>query len=69
MARLLGDAPVIEVSGRMYPVEVRYRPLADPDRLFGGLPGVSGWAANVVIGATASRKEKVSPGATTTPFR
>ena len=26
------DAPVIEVSGRMYPVEVRYRPLADPDR-------------------------------------
>ena len=28
----LGGAPVIEVSGRMYPVEVRYRPLADPDR-------------------------------------
>ncbi len=27
-----GHAPVIEVSGRMYPVEVRYRPLADPDR-------------------------------------
>jgi ATP-dependent helicase HrpA len=26
----LGDAPVIEVSGRTYPVEVRYRPLADP---------------------------------------
>src|SRR5215468_9131984 len=26
------DAPVVEVSGRMYPVEVRYRPLADPDR-------------------------------------
>jgi ATP-dependent helicase HrpA len=25
-------APVIEVSGRTYPVEVRYRPLADPDR-------------------------------------
>jgi ATP-dependent helicase HrpA len=25
-------APVIEVSGRVYPVEVRYRPLADPDR-------------------------------------
>ena len=24
-------APVIEVSGRTYPVEVRYRPLADPD--------------------------------------
>jgi ATP-dependent helicase HrpA len=26
------DAPVIEVSGRTYPVEVRYRPLADPDQ-------------------------------------
>jgi ATP-dependent helicase HrpA len=25
------DAPVIEVSGRTYPVEVRYRPLADPE--------------------------------------
>ncbi|MDX6395792.1 MAG: ATP-dependent helicase HrpA [Streptosporangiaceae bacterium] len=24
-------APVIEVSGRTYPVEVRYRPIADPD--------------------------------------
>src|SRR4051794_11094959 len=26
-----GDAPVVEVSGRTYPVEVRYRPVADPD--------------------------------------
>src|SRR5215471_14548301 len=26
------DAPVIEVSGRTYPVEVRYQPLSDPDR-------------------------------------
>ena len=25
-------APVVEVSGRTYPVEVRYRPIADPDR-------------------------------------
>ena len=25
------DAPVIEVSGRTFPVEVRYRPLTDPD--------------------------------------
>lgn len=25
------DAPVIEVAGRTYPVEVRYRPLIDPD--------------------------------------
>src|SRR5258707_4313217 len=27
-----GPAPIIEVSGRTYPVEVRYRPLADPDK-------------------------------------
>jgi ATP-dependent helicase HrpA len=30
-ARHFGDAPVIEVSGRTYPVEVRYRPLAAGD--------------------------------------
>ncbi len=26
-----GDAPIVEVSGRTYPVEVRYRPIIDPD--------------------------------------
>jgi ATP-dependent helicase HrpA len=26
------DAPILEVSGRTYPVELRYRPLVDPDR-------------------------------------
>lgn len=26
-----GRAPIVEVSGRTYPVEVRYRPVADPD--------------------------------------
>jgi len=26
------DAPIVEVSGRTYPVELRYRPLVDPDR-------------------------------------
>jgi ATP-dependent helicase HrpA len=31
-SRHFWDAPVIEVSGRTYPVEARYRPLADPDR-------------------------------------
>ncbi|MGI8986218.1 MAG: ATP-dependent RNA helicase HrpA [Nocardioidaceae bacterium] len=31
-AEAFDDAPVIEVSGRTYPVEVRYRPLVDPDR-------------------------------------
>ncbi len=32
-SRFFGDAPVVEVSGRTYPVEVRYRPVAgdDPD--------------------------------------
>jgi len=28
-SRHFGDAPVIEVSGRTYPVEIRYRPIAD----------------------------------------
>ncbi len=31
-AEHFGDAPVVEVSGRTYPVEVRYRPLDDPDQ-------------------------------------
>ena len=26
------DAPVVEVTGRTYPVEMRYRPVIDPDR-------------------------------------
>src|ERR1700761_4374235 len=30
-ARHFGDAPVVEVSGRTYPVEVRYRALAEDD--------------------------------------
>jgi ATP-dependent helicase HrpA len=30
-ARHFGRAPIVEVSGRTYPVEVRYRPLVDPD--------------------------------------
>lgn len=30
-SRHFDDAPVIEVSGRTYPVEVRYRPLTSPD--------------------------------------
>jgi ATP-dependent helicase HrpA len=31
-SRHFGDAPIVEVSGRTYPVEVRYRPVEDPDR-------------------------------------
>ena len=30
-SRHFDDAPVIEVSGRTFPVEVRYRPVVDPD--------------------------------------
>lgn len=30
-SRHFGDAPIIEVSGRMYPVEIRYRPLSGDD--------------------------------------
>ncbi|MDQ1691481.1 MAG: ATP-dependent helicase HrpA, partial [Pseudonocardiales bacterium] len=30
-ARYFRDAPVIEVSGRSFPVELRYRPVTDPD--------------------------------------
>jgi ATP-dependent helicase HrpA len=30
-ARYFGDAPIVEVSGRSYPVEIRYRPVVDPD--------------------------------------
>jgi len=30
-SRHFGDAPIIEVTGRTYPVEVRYRPVVDPD--------------------------------------
>jgi ATP-dependent helicase HrpA len=30
-SRHFDDAPILEVSGRTYPVEVRYRPVVDPD--------------------------------------
>src|SRR5882757_8101801 len=30
-SRHFGDAPIVEVSGRTYPVELRYRPIVDPD--------------------------------------
>src|SRR5690606_34079766 len=30
-SRHFGDAPIVEVSGRTYPVEVRYRPLLETD--------------------------------------
>lgn len=30
-SRYFDDAPIVEVSGRTYPVDVRYRPIHDPD--------------------------------------
>ncbi|WP_390891426.1 ATP-dependent RNA helicase HrpA [Dactylosporangium roseum] len=34
-SRHFGDAPIVEVSGRTYPVEVRYRPIEAPDKGIG----------------------------------
>jgi ATP-dependent helicase HrpA len=31
IAKHFGSAPIVEVTGRTYPVEVRYRPVVDPD--------------------------------------
>ncbi|SDB84200.1 ATP-dependent helicase HrpA [Raineyella antarctica] len=39
-SRHFDDAPVIEVSGRTYPVDVRYRPLVDDGSDEGGRPAV-----------------------------
>ncbi|MGH8442713.1 MAG: ATP-dependent helicase HrpB [Nevskiaceae bacterium] len=33
VARLLGDAPVVSSSGRLHPVEVRYRPVKSDERI------------------------------------
>jgi ATP-dependent helicase HrpA len=50
-----GGAPIVEVSGRTYPVEVRYRPLADPHR-------PSGEAKDQVQGITDALAELRSEG-------
>ena len=51
-SRHFGDAPIVEVSGRTYPVEIRYRPYGldeqgDPDEARGRRagPGATAWAA------------------------
>ncbi|HEY2642997.1 MAG TPA: ATP-dependent RNA helicase HrpA [Galbitalea sp.] len=41
-----GGAPIVEVSGRTYPVEIRYRPLADPEALEGDDPDDSDASMN-----------------------
>ncbi|MDO4905131.1 MAG: ATP-dependent RNA helicase HrpA [Lautropia sp.] len=50
-------APVIEVSGRLYPVEIRYRPLEALDTLPGG--GV-GWAPADVEGKAAGTESQAA---------
>ncbi|NLU76353.1 ATP-dependent RNA helicase HrpA [Streptomyces sp. HNM0575] len=47
-SRHFGDAPIVEVSGRTYPVEVRYRPLLEEDS-----PGPGGQG-----GASADEKDR-----------
>ena len=37
-SQAFGGAPIIEVSGRLFPVEVRYQPIGEPDEA-GDLPG------------------------------
>ncbi len=56
-----GDAPVIEVSGRTYPVEMRYRPLAgdEDDRDQSWSDAVLGVLAEI---ESHERQEKKSPG-------
>jgi ATP-dependent RNA helicase HrpA len=39
-SRHFGDAPIVEVSGRTYPVEVRYRPLQEDDQTQGIIDAV-----------------------------
>src|SRR3954471_18875813 len=41
-ARHFDDAPIVEVSGRTYPVEVRYRPLDETDDEDDGADGADG---------------------------
>src|SRR6201994_1181801 len=52
-----GGAPVVEVSGRTYPVEVRYRPLADPDQ-----PGDDARDQAQGIGDAVQELMKAGPG-------
>ncbi|KVE27185.1 ATP-dependent RNA helicase HrpA [Burkholderia singularis] len=53
------NAPVIEVSGRLYPVEIRYRPIAD-DRPAAARPtqGAPGASATGPAGATGGGRDR-----------
>ena len=56
---VLQPAPVIEVSGRLYPVEIRYRPVDNADRSgIGNNPNAAGATANKQGAPTQAQKEK-----------
>ena len=52
-----GPAPIIEVSGRTYPVEVRYRPLSDPESLTEETPDLY-----EAVGDAIDECERACPG-------
>jgi ATP-dependent helicase HrpB len=59
VAKLLGGAPVVESSGRLYPVEVRYRPVKSDERIGDAL----GRAVIGVLGETQGDVLAFLPGA------
>jgi ATP-dependent helicase HrpB len=59
VARLLGGAPVVESSGRLHPVEVRYRPVKADERIGDSL----GRAVLVALGETQGDVLAFLPGA------
>jgi len=59
VARLLGGAPVVESSGRLHPVEVRYRPVKADERIGDSL----GRAVLVALGETRGDVLAFLPGA------
>jgi ATP-dependent helicase HrpA len=44
-----GGAPIIEVSGRMFPVDIRYAPLSDGEDDFGFIDGAAAAVENALI--------------------
>jgi ATP-dependent helicase HrpA len=63
---VLKPAPVIEVSGRLYPVEVRYRPIDNVDKSGIKTPGNGG---NTPAAPQASKALAANPGPTTAAQR
>jgi ATP-dependent helicase HrpB len=59
VSRLLGGAPVVESGGRLYPVDVRYRPVKSDDRIGDAL----GRSVLTVLGETQGDVLAFLPGA------